>query len=276
MPAAGAGCCCSLWTAFFVWQNEWVDQKCTEERLLVACDIFCQLRLPNSLETVLLLFNNKLCLTTSTMAKVRLSSNILEPFSGEGDVVAWLKKVRLVTRLQLVDNVISLLPLYLERDALALYMEMKEEDQKDISLIKARLKEAFTDGTFTAYRKLTMVRWAGECIDVYMILLMAVLQQHKSKVRPVMDFWELNCYVDAFTANTDVCTDKLHEWWQKGSNVSLLDLKRAYLQVRVQKTLLLFQTLKIGGQWYCLTRLGFGINVAPFVMKAIVSTVLLQ
>ena len=101
------------------------------------------------------------------MAKVCLGSDILKPFSGEGDVVAWLKKVRLVVRLQHVNDVASLLPLYLEGHALALYMEMKEEDQKDISLIEARLKKAFTDGAFTAYRKLTMVRWAGERVDVY-------------------------------------------------------------------------------------------------------------
>ena len=45
---------------FFDWQNERVDQRCTEEGLLVVCDIFCQLRLPNYLETgLLLLFNNK-------------------------------------------------------------------------------------------------------------------------------------------------------------------------------------------------------------------------
>ena len=62
---------------------------------------------------------------------------------------------------------LTLLPLYLDRDALALYMEMEEEDQKDISLIEARLKKAFTDGAFTPYRKLTMVRWAGEWINVY-------------------------------------------------------------------------------------------------------------
>ena len=102
------------------------------------------------------------------MAKVCPGSDILKPFSGKGDMVVWLlKKVRLVARLQHVNDVASLLPLYLEGDALALYMEMKEEDQKDISLIKARLREAFTDGTFTAYRKLTMVRWAGEHVDVY-------------------------------------------------------------------------------------------------------------
>ena len=108
-----------------------------------------------------------------------------------------------------------------------------------------------------------------------LIPLMAALQQHKSKVRPVMDFQQLNYHVDVFTANTDVCAAKLCEWWQKGSNVSLLDLKRAYLQMHVQKTLWPFQTVKIGGQRYCLTRLGFGLNVAP-LMKAIVSVVLSQ
>ena len=61
-------------------------------------------------------------------------------------------------------------------------------------------------------------------------------------------------HVDVFIANADVCAAKLREWWQKGSSVSLLDLKRAYLQVRVQKTLWPFQIVKIGGQKYCLTR----------------------
>ena len=91
-----------------------------------------------------------------------------------------------------------------------------------------------------------------------------------------MDFRQLNYHAHVFTANADVCTAKLHEWRQKGSCVSLLDLKRAYLQVRVQKTLWLFQTVKISGQRYCLTRLGFDFNVAPLIMKAIVRAVLLQ
>ena len=55
-----------------------------------------------------------------------------------------------------------------------------------------------------------------------------------------------------------------------------MDLKRAYLQVCVHKTLWLFQTMKIGGQRYCLTRLGFGLNVAPLIIKAIVSMALSQ
>ena len=57
-----------------------------------------------------------------------------------------------------------------------------------------------------------------------LIPLMAVVQQNKSKVHPVLDFRELNGYVDAYTAHADVCKQKLREWRKKGSNVSVLDL----------------------------------------------------
>ena len=45
-----------------------------------------------------------------------------------------------------------------------------------------------------------------------LIPLTAILQQKKTKVHPVMDYWELNHHIDAFTANADVCVAKLHEW----------------------------------------------------------------
>ena len=66
-----------------------------------------------------------------------------------------------------------------------------------------------------------------------LIPLMAVVQPTKDKVRPVMDYRELNKYVDAFTGTADVCAQKLREWRQQGANVSLLDLRRAYLQVKI-------------------------------------------
>ena len=72
-------------------------------------------------------------------------------------MVAWLKKVRLVAKLQQVDDVASLLSLYLEGNALALYMEMEEDNQKRIEQIEARLKEAFTNDVFAVYRKVTMI-----------------------------------------------------------------------------------------------------------------------
>ena len=42
-----------------------------------------------------------------------------------------------------------------------------------------------------------------------LILLMVVAQHNKAKVRPVMDYRELNAHIDAFMANADVCASKL-------------------------------------------------------------------
>ena len=109
-----------------------------------------------------------------------------------------------------------------------------------------------------------------------LILLMAVIQQNKGKVRPVLDFRELNTRVDAFTADADVCADKLREWRKQGVNVSVIDLEKAYLQIRIHHSLWPHQTLVFKGRRYCLTRLGFGLNVAPLIMKAMLKCVLSQ
>ena len=93
-----------------------------------------------------------------------------------------------------------------------------------------------------------------------LIPLIAIEQPTKDKIRPVMDYRELNQHVDTFTVDADVCATKLQEWRQKGSNVALLDLKRAYLQIRVHESLWPFQTVIIKGKRYCLTCLGFGQN----------------
>ena len=91
-----------------------------------------------------------------------------------------------------------------------------------------------------------------------------------------MDYPVLLRYVDAHTANADVCAQKFREWQQKRSNVAVLDLRRAYLQVHVDKSLWPFQTVKIKGQRYCHTRLGFGLNVAPIIMRSIINMVMAQ
>lgn len=107
-----------------------------------------------------------------------------------------------------------------------------------------------------------------------LIPLLAVVQVNKAKVRPVMDFRELNSHVDALSADADVCSQKLREWRKRGVNTSVIDLKDAYMQIKVHEDLWPFQTVMFRGKRYCLTRLGFGINVAPAVMKAVLTTVL--
>uniref|UniRef100_A0A5S6Q541 RNase H domain-containing protein n=1 Tax=Trichuris muris TaxID=70415 RepID=A0A5S6Q541_TRIMR len=109
-----------------------------------------------------------------------------------------------------------------------------------------------------------------------LIPLMAIVQRNKGKVRPVMDFRELNTHIAAFTADSEVCAQKLRDWRRQGANVSVLDLENAYLQVHVDEALWPYQTVVFKGQKYCLTRLGFGLNVAPLVMKTVLNCALSQ
>ncbi|KFD62504.1 hypothetical protein M514_25354 [Trichuris suis] len=109
-----------------------------------------------------------------------------------------------------------------------------------------------------------------------LIPLMAVIQRNKGKVRLVMDFRESNGHVETFTADSDVCARKTREWWRQGTNVSVVDLKKAYLQIRVDESLWPYQTVMFRKRRYCLTRLSFGLNVAPLIMKAVLNCVLSQ
>ena len=53
-----------------------------------------------------------------------------------------------------------------------------------------------------------------------LIPLMAVLQEIKQNVRPVMDYREHNEHIDPYTAGADVCAHKLWEYQQQGSDVA--------------------------------------------------------
>ena len=64
-----------------------------------------------------------------------------------------------------------------------------------------------------------------------LILLIAVQQTNKHKVCPVVD------YCDTFTSLATVCSEKQREWIQQGVNVCILDLRKAYQQVHIKKSL---------------------------------------
>ena len=107
------------------------------------------------------------------------------------------------------------------------------------------------------------------------IPLMAVVQRNKQKVRPVLDFRELNSHLDLHTAEADVCTEKLRECRRRGQQVALIDLRKAYLQIHVHPSLWCYQTVVLRGRRYCFTRLGgFGLNIAPLVLKKVLNRVL--
>lgn len=120
-----------------------------------------------------------------------------------------------------------------------------------------------------------LVPWKEE-VKTGIIPLMAVEQPTKNKVRPVLDFRELNKNVKCHTGDEviDICSETLREWRQTGENVSVVDLKSAYLQLNIDKELWPYQLVNYKGRTFCLTRLGFGLNSAPRIMSKILKTVL--
>ena len=61
--------------------------------------------------------------------------------------------------------------------------------------------------------------------------LMAVFQATKKKVKPVLDYRELNCFVACHTGSDiiDVCNEKMRKWRQLLGGTAIVDLKSAYL-----------------------------------------------
>lgn len=68
-----------------------------------------------------------------------------------------------------------------------------------------------------------------------------IVQTNKSKVQPIIDFKEFNGFVNTFTANADICVQKLQEWQHEVSDVAILHPRKAYLQVYVHKSLWPYQ-----------------------------------
>ena len=97
----------------------------------------------------------------------KVNTDMMKAFNGNGDVVSWLKKAKLVARLQGVKDLAAFVPLFLEGDALALYLQLSDEEQLKIGSIEKRSLEAFTDSPFVAYGKLMKKRWEGEQVDVF-------------------------------------------------------------------------------------------------------------
>ncbi|XP_067933713.1 uncharacterized protein [Watersipora subatra] len=108
------------------------------------------------------------------------------------------------------------------------------------------------------------------------IPLMAAKQPNKpNKIRPVMDYCELNNYIHSNPGvETATCQEKLRNWRLGGSKACLLDLKKAYLQIHIEPSLKRFQAVKYRSKTYVMTRIGFGLNVAPKIMSKIIDKVL--
>ena len=138
--------------------------------------------------------------------------------------------------------------------------------------LREGVQEKFDEEIEEWLRKGWLVEYEGPSTGI--LPLMAVVQENKQKTRPVLDYRELNTFVSSHTAESDVCAEKLRQWRKMGESVTMIDLRKAYLQIRIHPSLWKYQVVKYKEHFYCLTRLGFGLNVAPKIMTSILRKVL--
>eukprot|EP00117_Sycon_ciliatum_P015220 scpid31464/ scgid0234/ Protein NYNRIN; NYN domain and retroviral integrase catalytic domain-containing protein; Pol-like protein len=106
--------------------------------------------------------------------------------------------------------------------------------------------------------------------------LMAVDQAHKAStpVRPCLDYRALNeCLVSHPGLDAPACGQKLREWRLGDGDSALLDLSKAYLQIRMAPRLYRYQAIVWQGELFAMTRMGFGLNVAPKILDMVVKWV---
>ncbi|XP_065182544.1 uncharacterized protein LOC135813373 [Sycon ciliatum] len=109
--------------------------------------------------------------------------------------------------------------------------------------------------------------------------LLAQVQEHKATtpVRPCLDYRFLNAQLMSQPGqDAPVCEDTLRKWRQDGdaSDFCLLDVRKAYLQIRVEPELVRYQTVLWQGKRYVMTRMGFGLNIAPKFMDIVIQWIL--
>ena len=112
------------------------------------------------------------------MASIKFSE-IVKPFSyveASGDFEKWLAKVRVVAKLQKVNDLAGFIQLFLTGQAFDVYCQLscvKQEDQ--VELIKA-LGEAFSQNQFSAYETLQGRKLQkGESVDAFVADLKRLL-----------------------------------------------------------------------------------------------------
>jgi len=144
--------------------------------------------------------------------------------------------------------------------------------EEDLSAFDAEIMKWIEDGI--------LVPWEPQHGEVKNVIPLMSVRQEKGetiKIRPVLDFRFLNEYVKSFPGDaTPLCRTRLREWRKMGSDCAVVDLQKAYLQVLVAPQLWNYQAVRWNGNVYLLTRLGFGLNVAPKAMTKIVERVLKQ
>lgn len=103
-----------------------------------------------------------------------------------------------------------------------------------------------------------------------------VIQLHKSTpVRPTFDYKILNPYIKCrqSVSQSEICHESVR-LWRKFKIALLVDIEKAYMNIHIADQLLPFQTVRYKGTEWVMTRMAFGLNVAPRALKLLISHIL--
>ena len=85
-----------------------------------------------------------------------------------------------------------------------------------------------------------------------------------------MDYRDLDKAIDS-NPGPDVpsCDQKLRDWCLRGQEQVIVDIRKAYLQVRLHPSLLRYQAVVWREKLYVMTRMGVSLAVAPKVISQV-------
>ncbi|XP_065185766.1 uncharacterized protein LOC135816500 [Sycon ciliatum] len=104
--------------------------------------------------------------------------------------------------------------------------------------------------------------------------LIARTQEHKAStpIRPCLDYRKLNELIESEPGyEAPVCAEKIRQWRRSSDGQwEMLDVKKAYLQVHVSAELVRYQAVLWNNKVYVMTRMGFGLAIAPKFMHLVI------
>ena len=146
-------------------------------------------------------------------------------------------------------------------------------NQIGVYAVKDELRGKFEEELRLWIKEGWLVPYDGEASGVIPILAKDE-REVKGKVRPVLDFRELNKFIAVHSADSEICIERLREWRRIGKQAKLVDLSKAYLQIKLDEEVQQVHIVRVFGRLYKLTRVGSGLAIAPNIMTAVVHRVL--
>ena len=102
------------------------------------------------------------------MANIRISE-VLPRYDGSGDISTWLKQAEFAKNIMKIEDMVAVIPAFLDKVAFNAYDNMADDDKKDLEKVKAVLLKTFAIDPHSAYEQLVSRCWAeGESVDGYL------------------------------------------------------------------------------------------------------------